>query len=171
MSTYELFQAIDSAAGVPVSVRANLSMACSSANSVFKHRLTRERCIRTFKRTFFKHLNTCNKVRFRKVVRYALRENTDLDNIGEMLIVCGFPSFIHGYKLPDGEYKNCWKTGTRIRSYAHPMDKFDKFDHVLLHTYHILRNARINNLSIPDPKTVLGEMSSRTEEELHRMGW
>lgn len=116
-------------------------------------------------------MNVSKNVRFRKVVRYALHENPDLNNIGEMLIVCGFPSFIHGYNLREGEYRDCWRSGTRIRAYAHPVDKFTKFDHVLLQTYYKLRNARINSLPIPDPRAVLDEMESKTEHELYAMGW
>jgi hypothetical protein len=171
MATYELFQAIDSSSVVPVSVRAKLCMTCSVANSIFKHRLNKEKRIQILKRSFFKNLNTSKNVRFRKVVRYALQENSDLNNIGEMLIVCGFPSFIHGYELPEGEYRDCWKSGTRIRSYAHPVDKFVTLDHALLQLYYALRHARVNNLPIPDPKVVLGEMESKSETDLYAMGW
>jgi hypothetical protein len=167
---YELFQAIDCSSRVHVSIRAKLATTCSCAYSVFKHQLRKEKK-HTIKRKFFKNLNAHENVRFRKIVRYALYENSDLGNIGEMLIVCGFPSFIHGYELPAGEYRDCWKSGTRIRSYAHPMDKFTLFDHVLLQTYHKLRHARVNNLPIPEPKIILDEMQSKSEGELSSMGW
>ena len=168
---YELFQAIDCSSCVPVSIRAKLASTCSCAHSALKHQLRKEKKRIYIKRKFLKNLSAHENVRFRKVVRYALSENYDLDNIGEMLIVCGFPSFIHGYQLPVGEYRDCWKSGTRIRSYAHPMDKFTRFDHVLLHTYHKLIHARVNNLPIQEPKIILDEMQSKSEGELYSMGW
>lgn len=174
MATYELFQAFDSSLRLPISARAILSITCSDANAVFKSQLNKDRRIqflKKFKLKFFKKLNASKNLRFRKVVRYALIENPDLDNMGEMLIVCGFPSFIYGYELPEGDYKDCWRLGTRIRSYAHPTDKFIRIDHVLLQTYHKLRNARVNNLPIPDPKAVLDEMESKSEGDLQAAGW
>lgn len=171
MATYELFQAIDSSSRVSMSFLATLSITCSDANHVFKHQLKKYKRIQFIKRKFFKNLNTSKNLRLRKIVRYALVENPDLDNMGEMLIVCGFPSFIHGYELPDGEYKDCWRLGTRIRAYAHPVDKFTKFDHMLLQTYHKLRTARVDNLPIPDPKIILNNLESKSEGHLQSMGW
>jgi len=171
---YELFQAIDCSSCVHVSILAKLAMTCSCANSVLKHKLKTEKkriYLYNIKRKFFKNVSARENVRFRKVVRYALSENPDLDNIGEMLVACGFPSFIHGYQLPAGEYRDCWKSGTRIRLYAHPMDKFTRFDRVLLQTYHKLRHYRVNNLPIPEPKSILVEMQSKSERELDSMGW
>jgi len=168
---YELFQAIDCSSCVPVSIRAKLASTCSCAHSALKHQLRKEKKRMYIKRKFLKNLSAHENVRFRKVVRYALYEHYDLDNLGEMLIVCGFPSFIHGYQLPAGEYRDCWKSGTRIRLYAHPMDKFTRFDRVLLQTYHKLRHYRVNNLPIPEPKSILVEMQSKSERELDSMGW
>lgn len=170
MTTYELFHIIDSSSSIPVSTRVNLSQTCSDAHTALKYNIHKDR-IKFLKHKFLKKFNVSKNVRFRKIVRYALHCDPDLDNIGEMLFVCGFPSFIHGYKLPEGEYRDCWERGTRIRSYAHPMDKFTITDHILLQTYHLLRSAKVNSLPIPDPNDALNHIESMSERDIYALGW